>query len=152
MDKILKDKKILGAIAAVVLIIVAVGAYFVFSKNSSNTAGSGQEEEQILTMSPDEIGLSIVMSDDGKKVIMRVDKVEGIKSLEYQLSYTSEGDIPRGAIGNVEVTGEPIEKEIVLGTCSDVCHYDENVKDVKIIVKVTKEDGKVYQVEKGLDK
>ncbi len=39
---------------------------------------------------------------------------------------------------------------MIFGTCSDVCHYDKDVTDVKLIVKVTKMDGKVYQAETGI--
>ena len=59
----------------------------------------------------------------------------------------------RGAIGNIEVKSKDklIKKEIVLGTCSDVCHYDLEVSDIKLILKVTKTDGKVYQSQKTLE-
>ena len=85
-----------------------------------------------------------------KKVIMEITKVEDISSLEYQLSYASKGDIPRGAIGTLEPKGKPVKQEIVLGTCSDVCHYDQEVSDIKLLVRVTKTDNKIYSVEHSL--
>jgi len=36
---------------------------------------------------------------------------------------------------------------MIFGTCSDVCHYDSGVTDIDLIVKITKTDGKIYQVE-----
>ncbi|PIZ98072.1 MAG: hypothetical protein COX78_03885, partial [Candidatus Levybacteria bacterium CG_4_10_14_0_2_um_filter_35_8] len=59
----------------------------------------------------------------------------------------------RGAIGHVDIKepGQSVNQEIVLGTCSDVCHYDQDVKSVKLVVKVTKTDGKVFQAEEKLD-
>lgn len=148
----MKDKKVIAGVTIILLVVLALGSYFLFFSNkSSNNSQKSEEQEQILMLSADEIGLSIELAEDGKEVIMKVANVEGITSIEYELSYTSEGDIPRGAIGSVEVTGESIEKKITLGTCSDTCHYDEGVKDVKIILKVTKSDGKIYQVEKSLE-
>ena len=93
------------------------------------------------------------MGSDGKRVILQITKTEGINSLDYQLSYNSKGDIPRGAIGQIDVKakGKPVKKDITLGTCSDVCHYDENVSGIKLILKVTKTDGKIYQAEASLD-
>ena len=90
------------------------------------------------------------MGSDGKRIIMEITETEDLTSIEYQLSYTSKGDIPRGVIGTAEVKGSTIRKEIILGTCSDVCHYDQDVSDIKLILKITKTDGKIYQVEKSL--
>jgi len=140
-------------IGALILVLVILGGiFFLVSKKQvkpENTAAG--EQQEIPKLSSDEIGLSIAMGEDGRRVIMEISKIEDIEEVEYQLSYTSEGDIPRGVIGMVEAKGRSIKKEIVLGTCSDVCHYDEDVSDIKIIIKVTKIDGKVYQVEKALE-
>lgn len=151
MNKFLQDKKVLVGGGLILLLIVVVGGYFVFFNKSATGPSEQEEQEVILTLSAEEIGLTLEMGEDGKEVIMKVENVEDVTMIDYELSYTSEGDIPRGAIGSVEVTGEPIEKKITLGTCSDVCHYDEGVSDIKIILKVTKADGKVYQVEKSLE-
>lgn len=151
MSSLFRDKKTLIIGIVVLIVVVAGGSFFVLSKKSSDTTSQLIEQEKILTMSPDEIGLVLTMGEDGKRVIMEIGNVGGLRSVEYQLSYTSEGDIPRGVIGTVDIEeGESVRKELVLGTCSDVCHYDEDIKDIKIILKVTKTDGKVYQVEKSL--
>jgi hypothetical protein len=57
--------------------------------------------------------------------------------------------IPRGTIGHVDVKtpGQTITQKMVFGTCSDVCHYDTGITQVQLIVKVTKTDGKIYQVQ-----
>jgi len=150
MKNIVQDKKIVIGVVVLMLVIIG-GAIFLLTSKKSDNSPQDQEQEQILTLSAEEIGLTLSMAEDGKDVTMRVDNAEDITSIEYELSYNSEGDIPRGAIGTVEVKGRLIEKKITLGTCSDVCHYDENVTDVKIILKVTKTDGKIYQVEKALE-
>ena len=127
------------------------GGFVLSSKKTSNSTQQAWQEEQVLTLKPEDIGLELSLSDDSKKVTMEINKLDGITSLEYQLLYNSKDDVPRGAIGTIDIKGDKIKKEIVLGTCSDVCHYDEAVSDIKIIVKVVKTDGKTYQVEKSLE-
>ena len=151
MNNLLKNKAVLGV--AVILIIIAIfaGGFLLLSSKKTPKPTQSDQQEQILSLSPDEIGLSLAMSADGHNVIMGIEKTEDISSIDYELGYTSEGDIPRGAIGNIKPEGKKVKKEIPMGTCSDVCHYDKGVSNIKIILKVTKTDGKIYQVEKTLE-
>ncbi|MCL4418627.1 hypothetical protein M1146_00830 [Patescibacteria group bacterium] len=141
-------------IAAVIILLIIGGGIFVLSrgKSSKPTIVPQQSEEVIPTLSPSVIGLVLTMGTDGKRVVMEVANTSDIESIDYTLSYTSKGNVPRGVIGHVDVKtkGQAVKKEIVLGTCSDVCHYDQEVTGIKIILKVTKSDGKVYQSEKSL--
>lgn len=146
----MKNNRNLIIVGVIVLILLVGGGIFLATKKSPKSAIPVQQSEEISTLSPLDIGLSLIMGSDGKRVIMEIAKTEGLTSIEYQLSYTSKGDIPRGVIGTTEVKGNTIKKEIILGTCSDVCHYDQDVSNIKVILKVTKTDGKVYQVEKSL--
>jgi len=149
----IKDKKILGFIALGIILLIG-GFLLLSNKNSSSSTPAIQVEEEtkVLSITPEEIGLTLVAGADNKRVIMTVSKTEDIDSLDYELSYVSKGNIPRGAISHIDVKtkGKPVTQEIVLGTCSDVCHYDEGVSSVKLVLKVTKTDGKVYQAEKSL--
>ena len=146
----MKNNRNLIIVGVIVLILLVGGGIFLATKKSPKPAIPTMQSEEILTLSPLDIGLSLTMGSDDKRVIMEITKIEGVTSLEYQLSYTSKGDIPRGVIGTLDLKGNTIKKEIILGTCSDVCHYDQNVSNIKIILKVTKTDGKIYQVEKSL--
>lgn len=135
------------------LVVLVGGAYFLTSKKAAPApVDQTQTEEKVTTMKPEEIGLSLTVSTDQKKVIMVVAKTDGISGLDYELSYTSKGNIPRGVIGHIDikVAGKPVTQEITLGTCSDVCHYDQDVKDIKLILKVAKIDGTTSQVEQSL--
>lgn len=144
------NKNAFIALLVVVALLLAGGVYLVTKKSATKPVTQNQEET-IAMLKPEDIGLTLVMSADGKKVILGITKTDDISSIDYELSYTSTGDIPRGAIGHVDVVaGQKITKEITLGTCSDVCHYDQGVRDVKIVVKVTKTDGNVFQVEETL--
>lgn len=141
------NKKLL-LIGAVIVGLLIGGIFLLNNKSEDETPITAIEEESIPTISAEEIGLTLKPGKDSQRVIMGVTKTQGIELLDYELSYTAKGDLPRGALGRVEVTsGKSVSKELYLGTCSDVCHPDTGVKDIKIVVKVTKTDGKVYQAE-----
>ena len=146
------SRNILITVGIVVLLLIIGGVIVLTTKKTVKTTPvATQQEQAIPTIAASDIGLSLTMSSDGKKVIMQISKTTGLASVDYELSYTSKGDIPRGAIGHVYVkTGQSINQEITLGTCSDVCHYDQDVANIKLVLKVTKLDGNVYQVEQSL--
>lgn len=151
---LLKNRNVLivGTVA-LVLIILVVG-FLVFNKFSQtqNTQGVNSIPTQIPipTITADSIGLTLKAGVSGKTVIASITNTNGISAIDYELSYTSQGNIPRGAIGQFDLTKKPVSKEITLGTCSDVCHYDQGVSNIKIVLKVTKTDGKVYQAQASL--
>lgn len=131
------------------ILLVLVGGYFLFFANKSSDESTPTITEQnIPTISAESIGLSLKPGSDGKRVVMTVTKTDDLDSLDYELSYTSKGGIPRGALGHIDIKkGQTATADIYLGTCSNVCHPDTDVKDIKVVVKVNKSDGKVYQAE-----
>lgn len=153
MKELLKNKKLVSAGGIVLLLIIFLGFFFLNNKS----ANQNNQDTSILptqipvpTITADSIGLTLKAGSGGKTVIVALANKEGITEIEYELSYTSKGDIPRGAIGQLDVTKSKVSKEITLGTCSDTCHYDEDVSDIKIVLKITKTDGMVYQAEQSL--
>lgn len=155
----MKNQKILIFAIVTVLIVILGGGYFVLSskketpKPADTQVEAQPSEETVNILKPEDIGLTLSVTPDKKRVIMEITNLKDLSSLDYELSYTSKENIPRGAIGNIEVSPKDkmIKKEIVLGTCSDVCHYDQEISDIKLVVKVTKLDNKVYSVEKSLE-
>jgi hypothetical protein len=149
-----KNKNIIIAIAAVLVVIIAVVLFAVFGKSSSTPKAQTPEEEAIQvipSIAPEEIGFDLTAGTGGHTVILEVAKISKLKTVEYTLSYLDKSGIERGAYGQLDLKKAPATKEITLGTCSDVCHYDEGVSSVKIVLKVTKDDEKVYQLEKTLE-
>lgn len=141
----------------VILIILLAGLYFLTSKKSSQTQNAqnlnqAPTEAPALSLKPEDIGLTLVEAANMQRATMAITKTSDIQSVDYQLSYNAEvsgQSIPRGTIGHVDVKtpGQTISQQMVFGTCSDVCHYDSGITDVQLIVKVTKTDGKIYQVQ-----
>ncbi len=136
------------------LIVLVGGGFMVLSGNKTTpVVEQVPTEDQVTMMKPEEIGLTLSASKDNRKVIMEVANTEGLSGLDYELSYTSKGDIPRGVIGHIDIkiAGKPITQEITLGTCSDVCHYDEDVSGISLTLKVTKIDGSAASIQKSLE-
>jgi hypothetical protein len=149
VKELLKDKRILIAGVVLILIVAGIGIFLFFNSTSTKQAQNVNETPtqtpQIPTISADSIGLTLKPGIGGKTVLVSISNTNGIKAIDYELSYISKGNIPRGAIGSFDLTKKTVSKEIILGTCSDVCHYDTDISNIKIILKITKNDGKVYQ-------
>src|SRR5690348_7156966 len=116
---------------AVVILLLSGGAFFLFKSTESKKAAApvAQEDQAVPTLSPDAIGMTLSLISSGKfannGVEMKISKISDISSIDYELDYTSKGDIPRGAIGHIDVkqTDATISQQLPFGTCSDVCHF-----------------------------
>lgn len=156
VQKLLKNPKVLIAIGIVVLVLL-LGVVLVVVMGKSNnavnqTANAEPTQVPVLTLQPADIGLAFVPDQNLQRGTMTITKTADIASVDYQLTYTaivSGQPVARGTIGHVDVKtpGKEVSQAMVFGTCSDVCHYDTGITDVKLIVKVTKADGKIYQIE-----
>lgn len=154
----MKDKKqIIAVLVLAVLLAISGGYYFLFANKSAKPAPVPQqaEEEVIPTIVPDDLGLKFSARSDGKAVRFSIENIKDIQSVDYELSYLAKGDLPRGVIGHLDIksTDTIIKSDYIeLGSCSSgKCKYDEGVSLVKLILKITKTDGKTYQAEKELE-
>src|SRR5260221_10385199 len=91
----LKNKSLLIGIAVIIIIVVLGGGYFLFAKRSANspqqtTNQQSQNDGTVQTLSPDDIGLTLTATSDNKKVKFSVAKLQGIKSVEYELTYQAD--------------------------------------------------------------
>lgn len=155
---------IIGVVLIAVIVLSGVGIYVYSSRNAAPEKKTTQiqstapEDQVIPTIAPSDIGLTLSLSQSGKfaghAVVAKISKLDGIASIECELTYTAKGNLPRGAICKtfeVKSSATPFEQELPFGTCSDKCHFDEDVRDVKMVFKITKTDNKVYQTEAKLD-
>lgn len=160
MQGILAQKKtMIGAAVVVLLLVVGSGAYMLLGVGQkqapSSTPTQTQQTQAVPTLDPTAIGMSLAVTRQGKSVTMTITKPAGISSISYEVTYTANSNgnnVPRGVIGTINVgTGDSKEtQEVILGTCSDVCHYDKVVSPVNFSLKVTKTDGSVYQVNQSI--
>lgn len=92
--------------------------------------------------------ITATSSADKKSVFINFWSVSGSKSAIYKLNYKA-SDVQKEASGNMAFkTGDKqISREIILGVCSgSSCTYDTNVKDIKIEVTFTQNDGATSKI------
>lgn len=161
----MKNQKVVIGIIAAIILIVGGGVFVLSSTNKApiQQAEQAPVENEIATLGPEEIGLGLTPTHNNQHLIITIDKPQGIKTIEYELTWgakvkdKSSGellDIRQGTTSGeypIQINGKPYKHEIKFGTCSDVCHYDIGVNNIKIIVKVTKTDGTIAQAEKSLE-
>ena len=140
----MKNKKILAIIAILAILIIG---FLVFKK------GGGKEEEISPTPTPtialpeigEEVEIDLTSRFDKKAVILTISQIPPeITSIDYELSYETDENLPRGVLGTIHLEeGEKsVEREILLGTCSrNVCVYDVGVEKVNLVMKFNSPSG-----------
>ena len=140
------------------LLLIAGGVFFFLTRKPVQQEETpGIVEEQLPVLSADELGLLLVANANNNEVKFTIEKVDGFKSVTYDLLYTArteDGDQERAITGTIEV--KPTDKRIesgyiVLGTSSSgIKKYDKGVSGVKLIIKIVKQDGNIYQSDTSL--
>jgi hypothetical protein len=165
MDKFLKNKPLLIGVVILLFVILGGGFYVLSSGKKAAAPTDTSQDQVVLNMKPEEIGLTLALTPDNKKVKFKADKLSGVSHLEWEFSYDADipvsnegggeagGKVTQSFGGETDVKGssyESIFREI--GTCSTggKCRYDSGVQKVDILIKVTKSDGKVYQVKDSI--
>lgn len=163
--KFLKQRKIQVGLAVVLLLLVG-GYFLVFGKSQTKAPEPGPQEEVVEEISASVLGLTITAKPDNKAVKFAIEKPEGIKTIEYELTYEadstaaeiSEGGedrVQRGITGEVEIENDSETYEspwLDLGSCSkNVCRYDAGVESVDLTLKIVKSDGKTYLATESLE-
>lgn len=154
LDTFKKNRNLSIAAAVVIVVIVLVGVFFVTrSLNNSNqqtNENPSATDQPVLKIAPEDLGITLTAGAGNKTAILSVADAKDLVSVDYELSYMATvngAQVARGAIGQLDLKKKPVTKEITLGTCSDVCHYDVGVTDIKVILKINKSDGKTYQAD-----
>ncbi len=154
----LKNKLTLVVAAVVVVLIAVVSVSMLSQKRTAAPTQAASQAQQVLALSPEAVGLDIAFRSDNKAMKFTLNNASDITAAEYQISYTKDvkgSQVPEGLIGTVDVT--PGNKTAGIGyrefgTCSSgICRYDNVVSSIKLTLKVSKTDGKIYQVEKTVD-
>ncbi len=149
----LKDKNVMIPLV-IVIVTVLVGGGVVWKskmaeKNKEATENVLPQQEQFPTV---ESSVSVDLTSDKKKqrVTITLENVpEDVTMVEYELTYTSKGGIPKGAIGAIELEGTSGTVQADLGTCSSgSCVYDNEGSKVNLTLKFTGTKGvRVFEKE-----
>lgn len=165
----MKNKQVMIAVAVVLVVLLGIGGYFVLGqKNAKPPVDNSLTSEDAIKIPASDIGLTMELSPDKKKIRFNAAKLDGAKSLEWTFNY--DADIPPdqrseadGAAKVSQAFGslEPVDVEgkssytsefRELGTCSSGrCRFDTGVEKVNLVLKMTKNDGKVYQIEDSIN-
>lgn len=154
----MQGKKLYIIIAVVVILLIAGSSAYILSQKKAAAPTPVGQDVQVLTLAPEAVGLETAFRSDNKALKFTLNNASDITAAEYQISYTKDvkGDqVPEGLIGDVDIT--PGSKTAGIGfrefgTCSSgVCRYDNVVSAIKLTLKISKTDEKVYQVEKNID-
>lgn len=151
-----KNKKLL-AVIAVFLVFVVLGGIFLLSRNQKVSTSSETEVTQdsgLPKLNPEDIGIEVTVRPDSKALMFRLSKASDITHVEYTIEYDKVIDgtkVPEGIFGEMNIAKDGITKTDYreFGTCSSGhCRYDNVVSDITLTLKVTKKDGKDYEVKK----
>lgn len=154
------------AIGVVLLVLVGLGGFYLVANRTVEEPERESSESVVKTLKAEEIGLTIEATPDKKKVKFKIAKAQGIESIEYELVYEAdstaqekseggEARVQRGITGEADIKSGASSfesEELDLGSCSrNVCRYDTGVNSLDITLKLTKDDGSIYNVEDSLE-
>ncbi len=84
---------------------------------------------------------SVRFRGDRRGILVTFSNVNAFQSISYTLTYTGSG-IPQGVSGNITQGEDTVTREIIFGTCSNgICRYDTNIKNAKLIIITTLNNG-----------
>lgn len=136
-------RKYLPLILIGVGLVVLVGGFlFIKSRNKG-----GEEEEVVKEIPADQRPLvSLIPSSDGHWLKLKIEKirVQGAKSLDYELLYSLPDGRTQGVPGTVKIEGKDIERDLLLGSeSSGKFRYDEGVTGGTMTIRFRDTKGKL---------
>lgn len=127
-------RKYLPYIVAVFLVVV-LGVVFVSRSKKEAPEEPKKQRRPTIVLPIDQLPenerpvIALASRPDGKELTLKVENLKNFTTVEYELTYLTEG-VQRGVIGTVQLKeGESsFSRNLLLGTCSrGVCRFDENV-------------------------
>jgi len=126
------------------LLIVGGAAYFVLGRGSSDEIID--EEEQVAEIPADmRPTASLTPTEDGHYLNLRISDIRiEAASLDYEILYQTAAGITQGVPGTAMLTGDSVEREILLGSeSSGKFRYDEGVQEGTLTLRFRNEKGKL---------
>lgn len=155
----MKDKRVLFVGIALVLFVVIGGGFFLLStrkSQSTQTSTDTQQEDVVQTINPNDLGLVITVRDDKARPAVKFafTKVQDVQSIEYELNYKHDvkgqqiGEQLQGTAVKLPNNSLGIVDYRIFGTASSgVERYDVGITSPKLIFKIVKKNGQVFQAE-----
>lgn len=146
-------KKALPIIAGILVLAVVVVGFIIKSKNKTSDI-SGDDISNVPTLSEsDWPAISLTPTDkpgvsgsDGHWLNFKVEKIniKNAASMDYLLVYSTSDGGQQGVPGRVELTGDSIEKSLLLGSeSSGKYRYDSGVEQGTMTITFRDKNGKM---------
>lgn len=157
MQSLLKNKKMVGGVLGIVIVIILVLG-FLFMRNGQSTPKTSTvlspTAEAIPTVDSS-VKVNLAYSVPGKEAKLTIDGVpSGTTSMDYELSYQTAKQGLQGVIGTIstDTSNSMYEKKLTLGTCSSgTCVYHEVVGKIQVTIRFNGSYGeKLFQKEFSL--
>ena len=142
----MKNKNLsIGLAVGFILLIAGAAFFFLRPKKAVDQEVLPTEKTRLeITDVPLEKQPFLILNpiNGGQKIGMEISNFGQVESIEYELTYLSEG-FSRGAIGSVKVDSEKVvEKELLLGSCSSgTCKYDKDVEGGSLTLRIKDDEG-----------
>ncbi|KKS98582.1 MAG: hypothetical protein UV73_C0001G0103 [Candidatus Gottesmanbacteria bacterium GW2011_GWA2_43_14] len=131
-------------IVAIVLILVLGGGIMLLRKNSQPQAQTEliPTPTAILPTVTDDVKVEVIPLNGNRSITLKISGIPaGTSVIEYELTYVTGNDLPRGVLGEIKLDEgeeEVTRDDIVLGTCSSgKCVYDTGVEKIDLSLKFT---------------
>ncbi len=165
MQKLLHNSKLLIGVGVVLFVLlIGVGVYFMVAGQKQEGPQIDQTAQQQVfpTIVPEDLGLTFEAKPGNQYVRFAIAHASDITHVTYTISYDAIATASEGGDGGIVsqgLDGEIKQTDIkngkaaidwrILGTCSTggKCRFDQGVKEVHLLLKITKKDGKIYQAE-----
>ena len=121
-----------------IILLMAIGLVFVFSgaveaKLLPRFKGSGNVGKQ-QTVSYSGLIISPKIRSDRQALIVTFSNLQKVNNVTYTLTYQTNGE-DQGVSGTLDSSsGASATRELLFGTCSDVCRYHPNISNMKLEV------------------
>ena len=143
-------------IVVTVLLLLGGGILLFRPRQAADKVGLPLEPTKTQQLTPigDEVLVEFEPNAARTKALLRISKLKeaGVKSLEYEVLYETEGLIKGVNSGSTPIEVDEsgvVEREIDFGTCSSgVCRYDKNVGKITLVVRFNTSAGpKIFKQE-----
>lgn len=165
MQKYLHNTKLLiGVAVGVFVLLIGGGVFLLYNANKPQGPQLDQVQQQTVfpTVTADNLGLTFEAKPGNQYVRFTITKPNDITHVSYIISYDAISPDSAGELVSQGLNGDLDKKDIkngtlgidwrILGTCSTggKCRFDQGVKQVHLLLKITKSSGLIYQAESSI--
>ena len=121
-----------------IILLITIGLVFVFSgaveaKLLPRFQGSGNVGSK-QTVSYSGLIISPKIRSDRQALIVTFSNLQKVTNVTYTLTYQTNGE-DQGVSGTLDSSsGSSVTRDLLFGTCSDVCRYHQNISNMKLEV------------------